>query len=270
MNSLKILDKSLQEFSKLSDRMCEYKESGKASDLKSNNVLSTARGLLTRLLCAKSDKKEAGQIEGIWPINDHVMKVIARFYDLTSDLCTEAKFPMQPIGNALQSWRSPPVKAEQNMSIQSTPGCPGAQFGKLFDNERVKQNSVQKKPNDGKSRLLSDLHANKSTPKTKSGGMSEHYDPFAGTGNSIRDDSLRILAHSMISTATPLEIAVELEKYASSKYGTGKDGTMPEKYLEAVKAMWDYLSPEVWDTCNCFTNNFKIQQMTIAMHLNDN
>lgn len=244
IKSLKELDQSLQKFSTLSDRMCEYKETGKATDLKESNILRTARGLLTHLLGAKSDKKEAGQIEGIWPMNDHVMKVIARFYDITSDLCTEAKFPMQPIGNALLSWKSPSGKPEQNMSMQSTPGRPGAQFGRLFDNERIQPNSSQKKPDEGISRLASALYANKTAPKGKSAGKAEHYDPFAGTGNSMRDESLRILAHSMISTATPLEIAVELEKYASSKYGKGEDGTMPEKYLEAVKAMWDYLSPE--------------------------
>ena len=227
IDSLKKLEQSLQKISKISDRLCEYKESGKANELKASNILQTARGLLTRLLSAKSDKKETGQIEGIWPINDHVMKVIARFYDTTSDLCTEAKLPMQPVGNALLSWKNP--------------------SSKVFENDRTKPNSAQKKPDEGKLRLASALHASKTTTKPKPAGKVEHYDPFAGTGNPIRDESLRILAHSMISTATPLEIAVELEKYASSKYGAEKDGNMPEQYLEAVKAMWDYLSPEVRD-----------------------
>ena len=80
---------------------------------------------------------------------------------------------------------------------------------------------------------------------------------FRSTGNGSRDDAIRVLAHALVTAATPVEAALEMELVLFTRYclndksqgeeqggvGAGASSEVNVEYLKKVKALWSALSP---------------------------
>jgi hypothetical protein len=79
-------------------------------------------------------------------------------------------------------------------------------------------------------------------------------DLFRSTGDSTRDDVIRVLAHALVCANTPVDAALEMEqvlfaRYADADAGAGASTSAAagpgEEYLTMVRLIWNHLSPKV-------------------------
>lgn len=234
LKNLRDLESSIHSMNELAENLKVFL---KAAELKDDNqigVVKTIRGFLNTILKKKGDMKEKEMgIDKVWPLNDLVMKSISTLHGVASNLCQKAKLPHVVDGGVLDRWRH-----EKNLKLKA----------KTLISPKVEE--VKELPV-----TLTPLAKTKqvSSPKT-SGWQSDMKPPkgpkvgweaFASTGNSTRDDAIKIFAHSLMTAETPFEIAVDIEQalYAKSREKEDTSGDLlGDDYYKSIKGVWEILN----------------------------
>lgn len=234
LNSLGELKQSIENLNTLSNMIKSYAEREDATSIKKTDVPKTARGFLN--IAFYGGKKYSVGIEHVWPLNDKLMKAVSELYDVTTSLCQTANFPSPKEPDCMKEWKK----------NQSRAGL-GATKVQTVDAEHASKQAkkeLTKAPAKSSASMKSDHDVEAVTYSKKN----EH-SLFQSTGNLFRDNAIRIFSQSLMSPATPFDIAADMEQAIFSKCNIQeKDQRLPDDYYTVVKSLWEVLNPA---SANC-------------------
>ena len=222
------------------------------SDLQAEQLAAVAkgaRGLLNHVLRPKAEFRNAKDmgLERVWPLNDLVMKPVSTLHATSNALCHKANLPPITDGGVLDAWkRSKQQLAEQDFLDNHDAAIPNAMDGSATPNDKKREREADllgeaSRANSGVAfpSPISRGDANLRTPKQSR----QDRDLFPTTGSKVRDDALKILAHSLMSSvATPYEVAVDMEAAVFKRFPPGEKGTFPDEYYSTVMGARDVLN----------------------------
>lgn len=190
-------------------------------------VVKTLRGFLYRAL---KDKKDTGKqdlgLEKVWPLNDLVLKPLSNLHAVATKLCEKAGMTHKLHQNDIHKWQAQPKTK--------------APLSKLA--EDIPANATPSKMQLG-SPPAPAPRVDVKTPKV----AKVEWETFTSTGNTTRDDAIKIFAHSLMSAETPFEIAVDIEHelFARSKAGKNpSEDILSDDYYRSIKGIWTLLNPD--------------------------
>ena len=213
------------------------------SELQAEQVKSVAkgaRGLMNHILRPKAEFRNANDmgLERVWPMNDFIMKPVSTLYKTANALCEKADLPLVTDGGVLEAWQrsKQQIKADQFPSeahtadIQNTSQTPAACTPRSRKRER-----------DGDP--LNDQGSVPDAGLIRTPSRRRDHELFPTTGSKVRDDALKILAHSLASSAaTPFELAVDMEAAVFERFPPTEKGTFPDEYYSTVMGARDVLN----------------------------
>mmetsp|Transcript_9270 Transcript_9270/g.18408 ORF Transcript_9270/g.18408 Transcript_9270/m.18408 type:complete len:640 (-) Transcript_9270:127-2046(-) len=234
LNSLGELKQSIENLNTLSNMIKSYAEKEEATSIKKTDVPKTARGFLN--IAFYGGKKYSVGIEHVWPLNDKLMKAVSELYDVTTSLCQTANFPSPKEPDCMKEWKK----------NQSRAGL-GATKVQTLDAEHASKQAkkeLTKAPAKSSASMKSDHDVEAVTYSKKN-----EQSLFQSTGNLFRDNAIRIFSQSLMSPATPFDIAADMEQAIFSKCNIqDKDQRLPDDYYTVVKSLWEVLNPA---SANC-------------------
>jgi hypothetical protein len=215
-----------------------------------SGIARTARGFINQVLKPTGGVKSTGgmTLEKVWPLNDLVMDSVSSLHATTSVLCQKANQPVATDGGVLENWKS--SKQQGNRPQANTMPPPPQQMTDKGKHQEQDQQREQAPGQIKEENLLPSQdkkrereHAVPQKPPKQAKKESSKLNLFPPTGSKVRDNALRILAHSlMCPVATPHEIAVDLETAIFEKFPPGEDGTYPEDYYRSVMGARELLN----------------------------
>ena len=238
LGCLKSLKASIDNVNRLARKLEIFCKTRDITSADQTLMIKHVKGVLYRTLKEKKDKqateKEDIGLEAVWPLNDCVLNPFARLHAVAVQLCEKANMPHKLDQNDIDRWRQGQkvVKKVEEQTALVTPaklkqlGSPPA------------QRSDMKPPK---------------APKVD-------WETFTSTGNSTRDDAIKIFAHSLMSTETPFELAVDIEQALHAKYSNDGE-TLGEDYYRSIKGIWEILHPAS-STCHPI-----VRMMILGGHL---
>lgn len=233
LDSLGELKHSIENLTKLSNMIKSFAEKEDPAAIKKTDVPKTARGFLNTAF--HGGKKYAVGIENVWPLNDTLMKAVSELYDVTTSLCHTANFPTPKEPDFMKEWKKNQSRADHDARRGQTPRTTvdAENAPKEMKKEQVRA------PAKSSTSMKSDHDVEAVTYAKKN----EHA-LFQTTGNLFRDNAIRIFSQSLMSPATPVEIAVDMEQAIFAKCNVqGKDQRLPDDYYTVVKSLWEVLNP---------------------------
>jgi len=215
------------------------------SDLQAEQLAAVAkgaRGLLNHVLRPKAEFRNAKDmgLERVWPLNDLVMKPVSMLHATSNALCHKANLPPITDGGVLDSWkRSKKQLAEQDFLDNHDAAIQNAMDGSATPNDKTLGEAARANSGVAFPSPMSRGDAFLRTPKLSR----QDRDLFPTTGSKVRDDALKILAHSLMSSvATPYEVAVDMEAAVFKRFPPGEKGTFPDEYYSTVMGARDVLN----------------------------
>lgn len=197
---------------------------GSTNALKSKSdidIVKNLRGFLSVALKKPQYNSEKNLSLGrAWPLNDIVLEALGNLHEVALKLCDKANIPRKLEPNDITRWKTEqknPRKVDEQPGM-STPAKVG-QF--------------------------SSPAAQRSEMKAQKSAKVE-WETFASTGNSTRDDAIKIFAHALMSAETPFELAVDIEQALYSKYKVSEDAPengLSDDYYKSIKGVWDIIHP---------------------------
>ena len=220
------------------------------------SVAKVARGLMNHLLRPTADFRNANDmgLEKVWPVNDVVMKPVSMLFTTTGSICQKAKLPPSVDGGVLENWRksskqvssNPAVTPDRNDANANTRAARGGKKEGVKDRKREREQDPT-----GAAEATTSNRGNTdggpSIPKFVSPYKvgRKDLDIFPSTGSKVRDDALKILAHSLTSSgATPYELAVDIEAAVHKSFPPSDKGTFPDEYYSSVMGARDVLNTD--------------------------
>lgn len=231
LKSLGELKQSIENLSTLSNMIKSYAEKEEAASIKKTDVPRTARGFLNTAFYG--GKTYSVGIENVWPLNDMLMKAISELYDVTTSLCQTANFPRPKEPDCMKEWKKNQSQAGATKVEPSRQTIDAEHASKQVKKEQTKT------PAKSSASMKSDHDVEAVTYPKKN----EH-SLFQSTGNLFRDNAIRIFSQSLMSPATPFDIAADMEQAIFSKCNIqDKDQRLPDDYYTVVKSLWEVLNP---------------------------
>lgn len=269
LNALRSLQAAATHLSSLNTSLKTFALKGDVSADQLTSVAKGARGLVNHLLRPKAEFRNANDmgLEKVWPVNDLVMKPVSQLFSTTSSLCQKAKLPPATDGGVLELWRKAmAAPGEQGTRQPANENQPRREQSNNDDPTTHKKTETGEKKeiatptrNKKRERDGHPLGSGELTPSA-SGELgpspSREFTPsrppkqakrldsiFPSTGSKVRDDALKILAHSLISSAaTPYELAVDIEAAVHNKFPATDKGTFPDEYYRSILGARDVLN----------------------------
>jgi hypothetical protein len=255
INALRALQTAATNLGTLNTSLKTYMLRADVSAEQLLGVAKVARGLMNHLLRPTADFRNANDmgLEKVWPVNDVVMKPVSMLFNTTGSICQKAKLPPSMDGGVLENWR----KSKQ---ASSNPGLT-ADLNEANANTRAARDS-KKEDESGKKRQREQEPTGKAEATTSgrgntNGGPSipnyasppkvgkRDVDIFPSTGSKVRDDALKILVHSLMSSgATPFELAVDIEAAVLKSFPPSNKGIFPDEYYSSIMGSRDVLNAD--------------------------
>jgi hypothetical protein len=219
----------MKNIEQLSKKLGAFAHKSDPQDAQTKRIAVTAKGFLNRALDQRtnSEKRPGVTLTKLWPLNDVVMKSMVDLASVTSTLCQKSKVPFSPDGTLLSSWKS-----EKGAAGKSKPSSPT-----MVKLEQPHPPSIKKSSSNP-----TIMQTEPKPPKQ----LKNDNDLFPSTGNKTRDHAIKVFAHSLLSSATPFEIAVDIEQALYQSCGTSNESkNLSNEYYIAVKSLWESLSVDV-------------------------
>lgn len=253
INALRALQTAASNLGTLNTSLKTYVLRGDVSPEQLTVVAKGARGLMNHLLRPIAEFRNANDmgLEKVWPVNDLVMKPVSMLFNTTGSLCQKAKFPSSVDGGVLETWRR--SKQSASTPLESRPDVPSsrnrddthaAENDRKRGREQETSGMAEATPS---SRGNTDVPSmpRDATPLRQPKVGRRDVDIFPSTGSKVRDDALKILAHSLTSSvATPYELAVDIEAAVHKKFPPSDQGTFPDGYYSSVMGARDVLNAD--------------------------
>ena len=229
LHSLEGLEESVKNIEGLSGKLRVFTQRSDSQDGQAKRIAVTAKGFLNRVLDQRtdSDKRPGVTLAKLWPLNDVVMNSMVDLASVTSTLCQKSRVPFSFDGTLLSTWKS-----EKEAAVKSKPASPN-----MMKTEQQHPSTLTKTSSNPK--------MNQIEPKPPKQLKSDN-DVFPSTGNKTRDHAIKIFAHALLSSATPFEIAVDMEQTLhQSCWISDESKNVSNEYYIAVKSLWESLSVDV-------------------------
>lgn len=216
------IKQSTEDMNALAGRLESF---GNASTLKSEDDISIVKylkGFLNKALKKPHLEGEKDLSLGrAWPLNDIVLQALGNLHEVALKLCAKANMQYKIESRDLHRWKNERKDSRQadEIAAMSTPA-------------KVKQFSP---------------------PAVQRSEMKHHkvakveWETFTSTGNSTRDDAIKIFAHALMSAETPFELAVDIEHALYAKYKAYEDTSgdaLSDEYYQSIKGIWEILHPD--------------------------